>query len=775
MDKKENELLIRLQAMFKIEAAERLRSLSSGLLELEKTPAVEKQTAIVEVIYREAHSLKGAARAVNMSDIEAICQSLENVFAALKRRELSPSSKLFDTLHHAVDTIEKLLSTPGDGWTLVSELTQQLENIIEPLEDGPHPEEKVQYFVAQPKIEDFSQNDEKSSGAPTKEADSTDHYNVDKPVLSETVRISTAKLDSLFLQAEDMLSVKLAAIQRAAEFRDIKSELDRWEKEWAKIYPAVRTVRRLLEKEVKQKEQGQTGAQFAKLLEFIDWSHTYVKLLQSKVKTLVKSADQEQWSFSANIDNFLEDMKKTLMLPFSSLLEAFPKMVREMSRAQGKEIDLLLHGSEVEIDKRILVEMKDPLIHLLRNCIDHGIEEPAERELNNKPPCGTVTVAISQVTGNKVEILIADDGAGIDLAQVQEAALKRGIISKKEADKLNDQELLSLIFQSEVSTSPIITDISGRGLGLAIVQEKVEKLRGLISVETKPQAGSLFRITLPLTMATFRGILIRVSGQVFVVPTANVEQVIRIKPDEIKNVENKETILLNGRTVAYVRLNDILEIPGAEKENEGRQFIRALVLCAGEKRIAFRVDEVMDEQEVLVKNLGKQLARVRNIGGATVLGSGKVVPILNVSDLIKSAVKNTFVSGVAAAAAVEEKIKSILIVEDSITSRMLLKNIVESAGYRVKTAVDGVEALMTLKTQVFDLVVSDIEMPRMDGFALTAGIRADEKFSHLPVVLVTSLESREARERGIDAGANAYIVKSSFDHSNLLEVIRRLI
>lgn len=519
-----------------------------------------------------------------------------------------------------------------------------------------------------------------------------------------------------------------------------------------------------------------------KLLEFLDWNHTYIKSLESKLTILARSAEYDNRSLSGIVDNLLEDMKKVLMLPFSSLLQVFPKLVRDLSRDQSKEVELVIRGEDIEIDKRILEEMKDPLLHLVRNCIDHGIEDPKERERKKKPPRGMITIAISQKDGSKVEMLISDDGAGIDLMKVKEAAVKGGIVSEKEAMNLNDQEMLSFIFQSGISTSPLITDISGRGLGLAIVREKVEKLGGFVFVETSANRGSSFRIVLPLTLATFRGILIQVGEQVFVAPTASVEKVARVKKDNIKAVENKETILLNGQVISLARLEEVLELPQKEKklehpvQDEGSEFITVLILGTAERRIAFSVDKVLSEQEVLVKSLGKQLSRVRNIAGATVLGTGQVIPILNVSDLMKSAVK---ISAVSARAAVitradDVKRKSILVVEDSITSRILLKNILESAGYYVKTAVDGVEAFTTLRTEAFDLVVSDIEMPRMNGFDLTAKIRTDKKLSELPVILVTALESREDRERGIDVGANAYIVKSSFDQNNLLEVIRRL-
>jgi two-component system chemotaxis sensor kinase CheA len=280
----------------------------------------------------------------------------------------------------------------------------------------------------------------------------------------------------------------------------------------------------------------------------------------------------------------------------------------------------------------------------------------------------------------------------------------------------------------------------------------------------------------PLTLVTLRGVLLRTGGQVFVIPAMGVEGVARVAEAEIRTVESRETIPLGGHAVALARLSDVLEIPRKEAVNGPAGHAQAVVLGAGPARVAFRVDEVLGAQEVLVKPLGPQLARVRNIAGACVLGTGRVVPVLSVPDLMKSAVKPAAAPrAVATETPVAAEQRSILVVEDSITSRALLKGILESAGYRIATAVDGIDAYTALKTATFDLVVSDVEMPRMDGFDLTAKIRADKRLADLPVVLVTALESREHRERGIDAGANAYIVKSSFDQSNLLEVVRRLI
>jgi two-component system chemotaxis sensor kinase CheA len=431
-----------------------------------------------------------------------------------------------------------------------------------------------------------------------------------------------------------------------------------------------------------------------------------------------------------------------------------------------------MQGCDLEIDKRILQEIKDPLIHLIRNSIDHGIETKETRKQKNKPEKGSLRINVAQKDSGKIEIVIADDGAGINLDRIKGSALKQGTITEAQAAALSREDALALIFASGITTSSIITTVSGRGLGMAIVREKIEKLGGTISIQTAPDEGTTFIILLPLSLATFRGILIQTAGQVFAVPTMNVERIQKLPLSEVRTVENRETIQLNGKAVSLVRLDQVLELSHKPSEEEDT-FINVMILSVGEKYLAFAINEMLYEDEILLKSLGNQLSRVRNISGATVLGSGRVIPILNVSDLIKSALKIS-AGGVRTAAKKEAKTQSILVVEDSITARTLFVNILESAGYNVTAAVDGVDAFTRLSEAGFDLVVSDIEMPRMDGFELTEKIRADKRYGEIPVVIVTGLESPEDKKRGIEVGANAYIVKSSFDQSNLLEVVTRL-
>jgi len=753
MSTQEDEFQKQLRATFKIEAAEHLQAIGTGLLGLEKAPAPNEQRRLVETVFRAAHSLKGAARAVNFTEIESICQSLEDVFASWKRQESAPSLETLDALHRALNAINAAFAAPeatrGTG-TFAPPLPAAEPVHLEPAWAAPAPAEVI--------------------APPARSA-------AEKAPHEETVRIAVAKLDACLLEAEEMVTAKLTTGQRVDELRELAGRFETWRNEWVSVEPDAHALRRAIDRPGPRRMARQSAPSLGRLLEFLDGNADHFRALESELATLIRTAEQDRHAIGKLVDDLLEDSKKLLLLPFATLSASFPKLVRDLCRDQGKEADLVILGEDVEIDKRILEEMKDPLIHLLRNCIDHGVETPEARIHLGKPPRATITLALSRVNGSKVELRVRDDGAGIDTAKVKEIAVKHGLLTAEEARDLGDADARSLVFHAEVSTSPIITRLSGRGLGLAIVREKTEKLNGEVSVESEPRIGTCIRIVLPAMLATFRGILVETAGRPFVVPTAQVERVAHLKPEDIQTVEGRETISINGRAMALVRLAEVLALMQPARPSEPVAATCIIVLGVGEQRIAFAVETVLAEQEVLVKPLRKPLSRVRNIAGATVLGSGQVVPILNVTDLLKSARK---AGGAPAHVAIRTKLqtaeaKTILVAEDSITSRMLLKNILETAGYRVKTAVDGMDAFTLLRSEHFDLVVSDVEMPRMDGFDLTAKIRADKKLAETPVVLVTALESREHRERGIDVGASAYLVKSSFDQSNLLEAVRRLV
>ncbi len=797
---RDEEFTKRLLSIFKVEAAEHISSIASGLFELEKDIPDEQRKVIIEIIYRSAHSLKGASRSVNMVDMESLCQSMEDLLSLLQRGWVNLSDDIKSLLIDSNDLLTEMSSS--DETDVNHEQVNQVRILKDRLEKAAGSAGKSQNSEIKVEKKDLSPSVHKNDSGLNKDTavNITEKYDTEITLpgiperrrraaeqlmsrqaasANETIRVSAVKLESLLMKAEELISVKMAARHYSSEIDEIQMMVVRQSKEWAKIINNFRKNDAGVDEVRYKSNPDSTGNYTADVKSLIGFSETVKNDLENKLYILKKSIGDDSRSAGSLVDDLLIEMKNVLLMPFSYTSEGFPRLVRDISREQNKEIELILEGTDVEIDKRVLQEMKDPFIHLIRNSIDHGIEIPSLRKNNGKSEKGSIKISVSQLDAGRVKITFSDDGSGIDPSEIRSAALKHGILSDAENEKLTDDEAVNLIFESGVSTSPIITTMSGRGLGMAIVKERAERLGGSIYVKSSPGKGVEFHIILPVTIATFRGILIECAGQMFVVPTKNVERMSRVHVSEIITVENRDTITYKERVVSLVRLEEILDLPFAGK-NLRDDFVNIMIAPAGGRYLAFSIDGVLNEDEMLLKNMGKQLRRVRNISGATVLASGKVVMILHVADIVKSAsvknisssdrmISNNLVEGK------KKQKKSILVVEDSITARSLYVNILEAVGYNVSSAVDGIDGYTKLINGDFDLVVTDVQMPKMNGFELTAKIRSDTRYADIPVVLVTGLESADDKKMGIDSGANAYIEKSSFDQNNLIEVIERFI
>lgn len=772
---KDEEFFAKLLATFRIEADEHLNAISDGLLALEKElPQKERQQAI-ETIFREAHSLKGAARAVNLQAVESICQVLENVFAAWKQDHVQPSPELFDTLHFTVDSIRSALTSSFDQ-SQISLVIQKLENIKQKVtkEKSPSPEPlknlkpQKQEIMASEKLANPS--DEQQSISKTTE-------NQESSVAGETfkdksIRVSLTRMNEVFQEAEEILMIKLSAQKQVMYLKQLLMRYRLQEKELGYlIAEAQQLLQYLCQKQSSPEEKKEATN---KLLTFLAQHQHEIKSSTEDLNKLIKTSEQNTRFIESIADSLLEDMKKVLMQPISTLFETIPHMVRNISRELEKEIQVKFEGGEIEVDRRILEEIKDAVTHLIRNAIDHGIESADERIKMGKSSFGVIQVVAKESSGNNVELSIMDDGKGMNAKKLKNAAMRQGILSQQEAEEMKDEEAMKLAFHSGISTSTKVTELSGRGLGLGIVLEKTDKLGGQVSVESKLNQGTTFKLLLPLTLATFRGIHVIVAGQDFIIPTRNVKRVLRIKREDIKTMTNCQTITVNHHSIAYVHLADLLGLD-RQMQQANKHEVALLVLGAG-ITIAFGADDIQREQEVLVKSLGKQCKRVKNIMAATVMEGGDVLPILNPLDLIRSAIKGkTNQNQIARKHEEKTAKKEILLVEDSITTRLLLKNILELGGYEVKTAVDGWEALEILQMQEVDLLLTDIEMPRMDGFRLIENVKKMPSLEKMPIVILTSRGSSEDRERGIELGANAYLDKSNFTQQDLINLLKKIL
>jgi two-component system chemotaxis sensor kinase CheA len=500
----------------------------------------------------------------------------------------------------------------------------------------------------------------------------------------------------------------------------------------------------------------------------------HLKTLTQRVAALDADFSRDAMHMSILTENLQEDIKKARMLPVSTILDGFHRLVRDVARREGKQAVLVLKGTETEVDKRVLELIKDPLMHLLRNAVSHGIEEPAERGRAGKDPTGTVTVRTHQAGGN-ILVEVEDDGAGIEIDRVVEKAVERGLVDPLYARTIGPREALQFIFHPGFSTKEAVTDISGRGVGMDVVQRNVQRVQGQLHVETTPGRGTRVVITLPLTLSTTKSLVVEVSGQTFALPIQPVERILRILPDELREVEGEPALLVGGVPVAVVSLASVLGLePVARPEDEPK--LPVVLLNVSDRRIGLIVDMLVDEQEIVIKPLGRQLARVRNIAGGAVMGSGDVLLVLNPIDLVRFDAGATAhaVRGVAADGRSARRLR-VVVAEDSITTRTLEKSILESAGFEVVTCKDGAEALTYLQANPCDALVTDVDMPAMDGFTLVGHVRGIPRHKDLPILLVTSLGSDEDKRRGMEVGATAYIVKRDFGQGRFLETLRALV
>jgi two-component system, chemotaxis family, sensor kinase CheA len=824
----DDDLMRQLRATFAVEAVEHIQAMNRVLLALEANPEGEERKSLLEEIFREAHSLKGAAGAADFGQVQETAHKLESVFGAAKAGKLKLTPELCDVLYAGIDAVNAIVEAslddkphgldlaalyvslqaaeqgqvvplpkqvasapepvpapsavlePAPGAALMSSVVAAdtvaasviAAAVIEP-PPPPAPAPVAQPLVAAPPqpapVAPAPASEEKLKPAPSN-GSSPEHKKAASHdvAVRETIRVTTTKIDDLMAQSGELLVAGLKINQHLHDIEAIMHSLEDWNREALKLRALKST----------SAKDGDAEA-LRPLLRLLDLNQDRLRALMGRFNDLGRGFSRDALHLARVTNDLSEGVMKVRMLPVSSLFDGFPRIVRDVARERGKEVELVMEGAETELDRKMLEELKDPLVHLLRNAVDHGIELPDERVQAGKPRLGTITLKAFQ-KGNSIAIEVADDGAGINRQKVKQAAVKAELLSAEEAGALNDDEALRLIFASGLSTRSIIDGISGRGVGMDVVRKNVEALQGQVDIDSTLGQGTTITLTLPLTLATTQELLVQVGDQTYGIPISAVERIFRISPKDIATVSGRRAIVVDKEPISLVALAEVLERQDVEQQLGEDKKMPVVILSSGRKRIAFLVDGVVGQQESVVKSLGKQLARVRNVSGATILGSGRVIMTLNPVDLYKSA---RMAANRTAAAVPAQKPKAkararrqVLVVDDSLSTRTLEKNILETAGYRVTLATNGAEALGLLKSNGgVDLIVSDILMPQMTGLELTAAVKKDSRLKKIPVVLVTSLDSRDDKERGIEVGADAYLVKSNFDQSNLLQTIAQLI
>ncbi len=757
-----------LRELFDAECAEHLQVLEAQLLLLEKEPT--NQPALEES-FRRAHSLKGAARMVGATNVEMVAHRFEDTLAAARHHTTELSSQSIDRLCGALDALGKLASESATGIAsgiqvgdVLDQLSGQPPRTPEP-SNGRAPATPDPLTAGAPprarsgvtfELEQFSALFSESTGPKPMLEEAGEALASPAPAASagghpaafklDTVRVKPQQLDTLMTLAGEMMVTKIQMGRWASDLEELGSL---WE-EWQRDRPPGG---------LGDERRARAHAMLQRLLKKSREDHARLDYVTTELE---------------------ENIRSVRLLPLNTIFQTFHRMVRDLAREQQKDVQFFIEGGDVAADKRILEEMKDPLMHVLRNAVDHGLESSEARSRAGKPRSSTLRLRARQAA-SAIVIEVCDDGGGLDVAAIRRTALKNQLHSAEELAAMSLEQVQALIFAPGFSTSEIISNVSGRGVGLDVVRTTVENLKGTIEIESEPGRGCLFRFQLPATLTTARVLIVEVNERLYALPVEFVGLSRQIAPADFFTFEGRQTVSLDGQPVPIMRLSDLLELPAGPADNARGQTARprsfpCVFLTVGRERLGLIVDELVTEQEVLLKPFGAILRRVRNVLGATILGSGGICMILNPQDLLRSARKapRATTAPVAIETTAARKLV-ILLAEDSMTTRLQEKRILEGAGYEVVTAVDGVDAFTKLATRPFDAVVSDVEMPNLDGLGLTVRIRKDRKYSELPIILVTSLATEAHKRAGVEAGANAYLTKPGFDQKTFLETLKRLI
>lgn len=725
----------KLAQMFRDESGERLARLDDGLLRLEKAPA---DPELLEELFRETHSLKGAARMLGLPAVESTAHALESLLNAARRNEAPLDADGIDALDAGLKTLRARI---GDA--LLPAAAGPEPPPVGAAPPGPAPSPVPAPALAP-----------EPAPAPPPPA-STLPPAAGEPFRIETVRVETARLDDLLTLAGELGVL----VGRGLHAQALMGQL-------VEQCALLRRSRRQLRSALPE-----AGASLARLLEADEAAIARLGgLLQAAHDGLREDGARFQ-SIHASLQERVHGVR---LLPLATVFDLFPRMVRDLAREEGREVELAVEGADITLDKRILEEIKDPLMHLLRNAVGHGIEPPEERRRLGKPPGGRIRLAAVR-NGSHVVIVVEDDGRGLDLEAIRAAAARRGLFAPEALAAMPAAQLQQLIFTPGFSTVSYVTELAGRGVGLDVVRTRVEALKGGIELDSAPGGGTRIALRLPFRLTTLRLLLVRAGGRSFGLPLDGVHSLCHLPAAAPYRLEGRQTVDLDGQPLLAPRLAEVLELPAAAPAAAGAGRVALVVLQLDSRRLGLQVEAVLSEEEVVPRPLGPPLKRVRNVASLAVLASGEICPVLNPADLLRSAARLAARPAAAAPAPAAAHRCGILLVEDSALVRAMEKRILEDAGYEVVAAVDGADALDKLAGRGFDAVVSDIQMPNLDGLGLTARIREDARYRDLPVVLVTALASDADKRRGLEVGANAYIPKPSFDQRMLLDTLRRLI
>ncbi len=741
--------------IFWVEVGDYLQTLNNALLHIEAATGTGDPELLREV-NRIAHSMKGAAHAVGINVIETIAYYMEEIFeSALNGRiELTPT--VCDLIYDGIDLIQNVVNGVENPTETLATVLARLEQTVAGTQTSkPPPSEKKKKHTTATRTVQMTQEVGESNTMQL------------RPV-EDSVRVAVSRLDRLMGELSELLVARMHSEERQRDFQQLHRLNHKWQREWR----AVRTAYIRLARRVQNDPEG-VPDDIQSLFNFLEANERHLIDTNRELARIVREMAQYNSQMAMLTEQMQDDIGGMRLVPFDSVVSGFQRLVRDMARDTDKNVYLNMVGAGVEMDKAALDSLKEPIMHLLRNAVDHGIETRSERERLGKAAAGRVEVLVEQ-RGKEILVKVSDDGRGLDAFRLGRAAVHAGLMTSQEASNLVAEDAYSLIFHPGLTTRDEVTSLSGRGMGMDIVRTRVESLRGRVTVTSTPHKGTTVTLRIPLLLTRLSCILLRVSGQDFAVPSVNVWRMLALRREDLFTAEGRDMVMVNERPLPVIPIDSVLGLPALPDKGD---FITLLVLAVGDRAIAFQVDALYSEQELVLKQLGSEIVEAPYISGAALLGTGDVVIVLNANDLIRGAggARPLIARPVQTEEAQVERKLRVLIVDDSITTRTLEKHILETAGFEVSVAVNGVEAWEKLSEITVDVVVADVEMPRMNGLELTRRIREHVTLGRLPIILLTSLSKPEQREAGLKAGADAYLVKSRFDQDELLRLIQAVV
>jgi two-component system chemotaxis sensor kinase CheA len=728
-----NAIRQKLAAIFQGEHAEHLEHIRS-ILALFDNVGDTKGRAELDEAFRRAHSLKGAARAVDLDAVEGLASGLEAMFSRVRDGTLALDVHTARVIHQVLDASEECVGAFRDG-----RIADEPEAALHAMEDVLGIENQGTRTPV-----DLCAH---SAGASAPQAGSHP---------AEMVRLPAENLDRLVRSAGQILTESLRQASVTGELDTLDGQIA----ETAMQCTRFRTDSGALLRRLASQPE------YSVLIRHIELVEQKVSSLTAQSRTACLLQQRSAWNTRRSTEQLQRDLWTARMAPAEDLFEGFRKMVRDLARDENKEIDFRLSGSGIRADRIVLQALKDPVMHLLRNAISHGIEAPGERVSKGKSGVGSLTLRLDSQRG-RLTVEVEDDGRGVDLTKVA------AVLTRTEPGAHSHEELSRAIFRPGFSTSTTVNHLSGRGMGLSVVYEAVHRLQGDVNLNPKGSPGASFILSVPLSISTSHLLLLSSAGQTFGVPSHGIERLYRLPLKRVETQEGKPMVNLEGRGVPLFGLAQLLRIGSPALPGD---MLPVMVLKSGAKRFAVWVDEFLAESDAPIMVLGMPYPATGNISGGALLREGTVFVVLNPAGLMAGCTPAASAPLPPRATLVAASIApGILVVDDSITSRSLEKSILEAHGYRVRLAVDGLEALELLRAEAADLIITDIQMPRMDGFAFVEALKADSKLKGIPVIIVSSLERPEDQERGLLLGADAYVVKRKFDQTELLEAIGQMI